>query len=304
MTSAGSLGVPTDAVSPTMWSNDWDGSGLVIDDYLFEGGENSRFHIVKLNRSYGPDGLVQVDPELVFNAPGWDDELLAALGTRQRDVSIENSVAVHDDVAYFSNSGGLVQGWEIGGLDEGTNPERVFRFWTGDGTDASIVMDDEGFLHVASEYERYNERGAEVGQLVKLDPRRPDDPLVWSVSNMDVRPGRFWATPALHDGVIIVPDNPGFVRGWDMATGEELWSFPLPGPTWQSPVVVDDVLIQGGCDGVLHGYDVSDPRAQPPELWSVEIGGCIGSTPAVWQDRIFLGTRAGRFHAIGDPATG
>ena len=36
-----------DAVSPTMWNNDWDGAGLVIDDYLFEGGENSQFHIVQ-----------------------------------------------------------------------------------------------------------------------------------------------------------------------------------------------------------------------------------------------------------------
>ena len=48
---------------------------LVIDDYLFEGGENRQFHVVKLNRGYGADGIVQVDPELVFNAPGWDDEL-------------------------------------------------------------------------------------------------------------------------------------------------------------------------------------------------------------------------------------
>ena len=66
------------------------------------------------------------------------------------------------------------------------------------------------------------------------------------------------------------------------------------------PVVVDDVLVQGDCNGVLHGYDVSDPRVLPPELWSVELGGCIESTPAVWRGRLFVGTRAGRFFAIGD----
>ena len=64
-------------VSPTKWNNDWDGAGLVIDDYLFEGGENSQFHIVKLNRRYGPDGKVTVAPELVFNTPGWDDATAA-----------------------------------------------------------------------------------------------------------------------------------------------------------------------------------------------------------------------------------
>jgi hypothetical protein len=282
-----------------MWNNDWDGSALVIDDYLVEGGENSQFHIVKLNRSYGPDGLVQVDPELVFNTPGWDQELLNAIG--DRDVSIENSVAVHDGVAYFANSGGLVQGWDFSGLATGTAPTQVFRFWTGDDTDASVVIDEDGFLYVASEYERFNARAEEVGQLMKLDPRRPDDPLVWSFANREHRPGGFWATPALHDGVLIEPDDAGEVRGFDMATGELLWQFHLPGPTWQSPVVVDDVLIQGDCEGVLHAYDVSDPRVLPPELWQVTLGGCIESTPAVWKGRIFVGTRAGRFFAIGDP---
>ena len=63
-------------MSPTKWNNDWDGAPLVIDDYFFEGGENSQFHIVKLNRGYGADGKVTVAPQLVFNAPGWDQELL------------------------------------------------------------------------------------------------------------------------------------------------------------------------------------------------------------------------------------
>jgi WD40 repeat protein len=287
-----------DAVSPTMWNDDWDGSGLVIDDFLFIGGENSQFHIVKLNRSYGADGLVQVAPELVFNTPGWDDQLLADIG--DRGVSIENSVAIHDGVVYFSNGGGLVQGWDFGGLAEGVAPTRVFRFWSGDDTDASIVIDEEGFLYVASEYERGNARSQEVGQLLKLDPRNPEDPVVWAVHNRDHDPGGFWATPALHDGVIVVPDDAGYVRGWDMETGAELWEMRLPGPTWQSPVIVDDVLIQGDCEGVLHGFDVSDPRILPPELWRLEIGGCIESTPAVWEGRIFFGTRAGRFWAVGE----
>ncbi len=102
-----------EAVQPTKWNNDWDGSALIIDDYLFEGGENSRFFIVKLNRAIGDDGLVSVDPEIVFSAPGWDDELTAAVGG---NVSIENSVAISGNTVYFANSGGLVQGWDITNL--------------------------------------------------------------------------------------------------------------------------------------------------------------------------------------------
>ena len=38
----------------------------------------------------------------------------------------------------------------------------------------------------------------------------------------------------------------------------------------------------------------------PPELWQVPLGYCIESTPAVWHGRIYVGTRGGWVHAIGD----
>ncbi|HEX7096060.1 MAG TPA: PQQ-binding-like beta-propeller repeat protein, partial [Acidimicrobiales bacterium] len=195
---------------------------------------------------------------------------------------------------------GLVQGWDISGLAEGRAPERVFRYWTGDDTDATVVVDDEGMLYVGSEYERGNSRSKEVGQMVKLDPSRPD-PLVWKIDDRDVRPAGVWGTPALHRDLAIFDTNGGDVLGIDRATGAIRLRFHLPGPTWQSPVVVDDVLLIGDCNGVMHAYDVSDTTVQPPELWQVEIGGCIESTPAVWNGRLYFGTRAGGFHAFGTP---
>jgi PQQ enzyme repeat/PQQ-like domain len=268
----------------------------VLGDYLYEGGENSQFHIVKLNRSTGADGKVQVDPQLVFHTPGWDDELISSLNTRQNDVSIENSVAYRKGVIYFANSGGLVQGWDVSGIAEGRQPTRVLRFWTGDDTDASVVIDDKGFLYVGVENERGNARAAEVGQLIKLDPTKPDDPLVWSVKD----PGGFWTTPALYKDIVIAASDGGTVYGVDRETGAVRWTFKLPPPTWQSAVVVDDVLVQGDCNGVLHGYDVSDTTTAPTELWNVKLEGCIESTPAVWKGRLFVGARGGRFYAIGD----
>ena len=71
------------------------------------------------------------------------------------------------------------------------------------------------------------------------------------------------------------------------------------GKLWQSPVVVDDVLIQGDCEGVLRGYDVSDTTVEPPQLWSVTLGGCIESTPAVWRGRIVVGTWSGYVFGLG-----
>jgi hypothetical protein len=287
-----------DAVKPTLWNDDWDGSGLVIDDYLFEGGENSQWFIVKLNRAYGPDGKVTVNPQLVFHAPGWDDQLLHDIG--DTDVSIENSVAISGNTVYFANSGGLVQGWDISGLKDGKSPTRVFRFWTGDDTDASIVIDDQGMLYVASEYERSTAQSRQNGQLMKLDPSKPDNPLVWSVADHDYNPGGIWSTPAIWKDVVYTTTNGGRMLAVDRMTGAILWQKQLAGPTWQSPVVVDDTLIEGDCNGVLHAYDVSNTRVDPPQKWAVTIGGCIESTPAVWNGHVYLGTRAGRFWALGD----
>jgi outer membrane protein assembly factor BamB len=287
-------------VSPTLWNDDWDGSGLVLDDVLFEGGENSQLHAVRLNRSMGADGLVAMAPELIWNTPGWDDQLLADVGDRQ--VSVESSVAISGNTLYAANSGGLIQGWDIGPLRTGQGaPTRTFRFWTGDDTDATIVIDAEGMLYVASEYERGTARSAEVGQIMKLDPSNAENPLLWSVPDPDGLSNGVWATPAIHEDVLYVPTNGGTLYALDRATGATRWQIELPGPTWQSPVVVDDVLIQGDCNGVLHGYDVSNTAVAPPELWTVELGGCIESTPAVWKGRIYVGTRAGQVFAIGDP---
>jgi outer membrane protein assembly factor BamB len=302
-------------VSPTKWNSDWDSSPLVLDDYLFEGGENGQWYVIKLNRQKGPDGLIAVDPVIQFHAPGWDDQLLADLagsGSRVNDVSIENSLAISGNTVYFANSGGLVQGWDISGVAEGRDPTRTFRFWTGDDTDASIVIDGEGMLYVASERERASSfaRSDEVGQLMKLDPSKPDDPLVWSIKDPPSDPPQagceeaacygIWGTPAIADGVVYAATNKGRFFGASMETGEILWEKELPGPTWQSPVVVDQTLIMGDCNGVLHAYDVSDPQVDPPELWTVALEGCIESTPAVFDGRIYVGARGGAFYAIGD----
>ncbi|MEM9562060.1 MAG: PQQ-binding-like beta-propeller repeat protein [Actinomycetota bacterium] len=285
---------------PTLWNNDWDSSPIVVSGHLFIGGENSRFYAIELNRGFGPDGRVTVDPEVVFTAEGWDAELLADLGDRQ--VSIENSVAMAGSVVYFANSGGLVQGWDVGGLREGREPERVFRYWIGDDTDATVVIDDDGMLYAVSQFERGNARSRELGQIVKLDPSVGDggDPLVWSREASSGLNTGVWATPALWRDLVIVSTDDGRVLGLDRVSGDERWLLELTGPLWSSPSVVDGVLIQGDCDGTLHAFDLGDGSAAPEERWSVDLGGCIESTPAVWDGRIFVGTRTGDFYAIGD----
>jgi len=50
----------------------------------------------------------------------------------------------------------------------------------------------------------------------------------------------------------------------------------------------------------LRAYDVSDPSVLQL-LWELPVGGgCIESTPAVWNGRLYVGSRDGYFYAIGE----
>ena len=324
------------------WNDDWDSSALVIDDYLFEGAENSSFYIVKLNRGYDSSGLAEVSPEISHVFPGWDEQLLEDIA--DEEISIESSAAIFKNALYFANSGGLVQGWDISGLgqeeadqeeageagDAGNaeatewQPERTFRFWTGGDVDATIVVDEEGMLYVGVERERQGEkyakaraRSEEVGQILKLDPSRPDDPIVWAVKDLqpleanptDLRTQTgLWATPALYGEMIYAATHTGRLLGIDRATGAICWEKQLGGFLWGSPVVIDGVLLQGDHLGTLHAYDVSEDdgceketaeaAGDPTQLWEVSLGWRIESTPAVWNGMIFLGDRNGRFYAL------
>jgi hypothetical protein len=288
-----------EALQPRLWNSDWDAAPMIVGDHLVTGGENSRFHVVRLNRSYGPDGLVQVYPELVFTAPAWDEELLANLPDDR--VSVENAVTLVGDTAYFTSSGGLVQGWDLSPLRTGQGEiTRTFRFWTGDDTDATIVADEEGYLYVGQEWDRRNDRGREVGQLLKLDPRRPDDPIVWSIPDQIGDKSGTWSTPALYGDTVIWPTFNGPMYGIDRATGVIRWTIDLPWSVMSSPVVVDDVLVQADATGMVRAWDLASDGAQPTPRWSVQLPANIESTPALWHGQIYVGARDGYFYAIGD----
>lgn len=341
------------SVPHPVWNNDWDSSAVLVGDYLFEGGENSYFFIIRLNRGFDDAGKVTVAPKVVLAMPGYDDALFAAVG--DRTVSIESSPALHldpvrGDRVYFTNSGGRVMGLDISALglsaagygpagqapgtwEDGVRIAEpaaaagasgpaarpavpvlppppadaefpvVFKYWTGDDVDASPVIDEDGMLYVGVELERMLPRAKEVGQLIKLDPYRDGDPLVWSVAvPAKGEKGGIWATPALHGDMVYVPTHTGRLLGVDRDGGSIVWEKPFTYHAWGSAAVVDDTLIVGDTDGWIHAYDVSDPSVDPPELWKVQVpgGGAVESTPAVWRGRIYVGSRNGYFYCFGE----
>lgn len=290
----------SESTCPCLWNDDWDSSPIILGDYMVVGSESSRFWVIKLNRSTDAAGLVQVAPKVVFSEQAWDDEVIAANGG-DTHASVESSVTIVNDVAYFGTSAGLIWGYDLAGLEDGAAPRRAFRFYTAGDNDASVVADDEGMLYVGSQNDRPdNPRTAAVGQLTKLDPSKPDNPIVWKFIET-TGPGGVYGTPGIVDDVIIITTDSGRIIGLDRGTGQQLWVHDLGSALWASPVIVDDVLLVGGClDNELHAYDVSDPRVLPPPLWSVNLAGCIEATPAVWKGRIYIGSRAGYLYVLGD----
>lgn len=290
---------------PWLWNDDWDSTPLLLDDHLFLGGENSRFFVIRLNRGYGPDGLVTVDPEVVFHWAGWDDQLLADLEESDEghyNVAIESSPAIWGNILYFANSGGLVTGWDISGVRDGVMPEQVFRFWAGDDIDATPVVDEEGYLYVGVEYEdRETERAREVGQLIKLDPSRPDDPIVWSVHDPGPPDRGVWSTPVVWRDMVYATTHTGRFWGIDRETGEIRWEKLFPSLLWSSPIVVDETLILADGEGRITAYDVRDTSVSPPQLWSVDVDWRFESSPVMWDGVIYVGGRTGAMYAVGDP---
>jgi outer membrane protein assembly factor BamB len=286
-------------ISDGVWNNDWDGNGLIENDILYEGSENGIFHAIKLNRSYDESGKVKVEPKELVSIPTFSKDFIALVG--DDDLSIESSPLKIGDVVYVANSGGRIMGFDVSEVLSGNAPT-VFDFWTGDDTDATLITDDKGFIYAVSEEERLNQRSKEIGQIIKLDTKKPENPLVWNihVPKRGGVTGGVWATPAIYKDYLYVTTNPGELLTIDKNSGEVLSRIFVGDHAWSSPNVVDDVLTIGTCQGSLKAFSLTNPNT-PTEIWSLPIGGesCIESTPAIWKGNFYFGTREGHIFKVG-----
>jgi outer membrane protein assembly factor BamB len=99
--------------------------------------------------------------------------------------------------------------------------------------------------------------------------------------------------------MIYATTNTGELMAVDGESGEVTWREEVGWHAWSSPVVIEDQLLVATCLGELRAYSLADP-AHPRALWNLKLSeSCIESTPAVWNGRIYVGSRDGRFYAVG-----
>lgn len=284
-----------------IWNNDWDSNPVIVDDVLYQGGENGWFYAILLNRGYDGEGRVTIAPEPLVRIPGYDDDLIAVSG---RNLSIESSVVAFEDRVYFANSGGRVVGLDASRI-RGGEAAVVFDYYTGGDIDATMVVDAEGMLYVSIEHEpsqmgaAETARNRQVGQLVKLDPYRPTEPRVWGIDlTAGASDSGSWATPALYQGMVYVNTHQGELLAVDAEDGGVVWRDEVGFHSWSSPVVVDDTLITATCLGDVRAYSLENPRS-PRRIWSLSLGpSCLEATPAIWAGSIYIGSRDGYLRAL------
>jgi outer membrane protein assembly factor BamB len=103
----------------------------------------------------------------------------------------------------------------------------------------------------------------------------------------------------LGEGVVYGATQPGELLAVDTDTGEVTWREEIGWHAWSSPVVIEEELVVATCTGELRAYSLADPR-RPSPTWTLRLSeACIESTPAVWNGRIYVGSRDGKFYAIG-----
>jgi len=290
------------------WNDDWDSNPVVIDDIMYEGGENGWFFAYELNRGYDANGNVTVDPRSLVAMPSYDAQLLSDAGP---NVSVENSPVAFGDRVYFNNSVGRVIGLDVSDIRNGNAPI-VFDFYAGGDGDASIVADEDGMIYVSTNVKPGQvsagyrtsgniSRSMELGQLMKLDPYADADPFIWGVDLVEGATGDSgtWATPALHSGYLYTNIHNGALVVIDAETGEIVWRDSSVGwHSWSSPSVVDNTLVVATCLGEIRGYSLDDPAA-PQRQWTLSPGEtCLEATPAIWNGTIYLGSRDGYLRAF------
>ncbi len=280
----------------------FDSSGLLnrnTDSFLV-GGENGLVYIIEMRTAFDPIAMrVEVAPRVVRY------RFRRESSGRQ---GIENSLAVHGNLAFFADNAGTIQALDL------TTFRPVWTLDAGDDTDASLVVDEQEnapFLYTASEVDGQGARGLSRIRRIEAESGRvvweKDVECVAERGPQNIDAGVF-ATPLvgrddIADRVVFTlsrcPER-GAMLALAKADGSELWRTPLRTDAWSSPTgLLDEAsgktfLVQGDRGGRLHLVDGSTGTI----VHTLPLDGAIEASPAIFGDVAVVGTRSGTIYGI------
>ncbi len=136
------------------------------------------------------------------------------------------------------------------------------------------------------------------------DAGNKNSALVWAfggkiepapkITERQVNFGSTISTCAVHDGLVYICEETGFIHCLDAKTGERYWNFDLKGAVWGSPYVVDDKVYVIMEDGIVSIFKLGK-KFEPP-IAEIEMdSGVMHSTPVVANGTLYLMTHSKLF---------
>ncbi|OIQ17877.1 MAG: hypothetical protein BM556_10650 [Bacteriovorax sp. MedPE-SWde] len=106
-------------------------------------------------------------------------------------------------------------------------------------------------------------------------------------------------SPLIHEGVVYVGNNNGFLDAYSLKNGRLIWREKTMGAMHSAPVAYKNTLIYGDIHGRMYGKNLESGKL----AYVFDLGSPVDSTPVIAKDRIFVHTRNHKIFCI-DASTG
>jgi len=296
-----------DSFSDRGW-NMFDSSPLVCaaTDQLIYPGENGILYIIHLNTKYDSStGTLMVDPDEVVK---WKYSSVRS-GSGKYWLGMEDSAAILNEYLFIADNGGNLMCLDLNTL------ELVWVQDVLDDTNCSPVIDIEDghpYIYISTSF-HYGWRGYNTTNIPiwKIDAETGE--VVWQKDyecyTVQDLSGGVQGTLAVGknklSNLIFVPvartpnGSSGVLAALDKSTGEVVWEQQTQVYSWSSPVAVYDSEGNGYivyCNSGFYMYLLDGLTGEV--LDSVNLGGNIEASPAVFNGRVVVGTRAQRIYCM------
>ncbi len=290
-----------DPIAPRVW-HAFDSSAIfhVESDTIICPGENGVLYTLKLNTKYDKvKGALSISPSeevrVVYSAARASEEF-HVWGS-------ECSGSVWENYLYLGDNGGIVNCINLNTM------ELVWTMDVGDDVNSSIIFDKEedGKKYIyASTTLKYGKDNHNMGEANVYKLNAITGEIVWrkpyEVHSVAGLAGGFLATGIAGKGIVsnsvfyFVSKTPdiegGYLVALDKKTGEETWRTDLGTDSWSSANIIytangDAYLLQGAYNNKLMLIDATTGQVAD----SIDVGGGIEATAAVFENKIVVGTR-------------